>query len=250
MPENRQYSIQLYTVRNALEADLTGTIRRLAEIGFTRAEPYGFHLNTEELNAAFTAHGITAPSGHAPLLSADQHAIFAAARKLGITTVIEPYIPPEHWATEEDIRATAKKLNDAAQLGAEYGIRVGYHNHAWEIENRFDGRIGLEVLVEHLNPEVVIELDTYWTAVGGEDPVGLLARLGDRVRFIHIKDGPISTDTSAQLPAGEGRMPVREIIAAAAFLEVGVVEFDAYDADIFDGVARSLAFLIAAGVNA
>ena len=36
------YSIQLYTVRKALEEDLAGTIQRLADIGFTQVEPYNF----------------------------------------------------------------------------------------------------------------------------------------------------------------------------------------------------------------
>lgn len=245
MSENKPYSVQLYTVRHALEADLAGTIARIAAIGFSQVEPYNFVATAPELGAALSENGLTAPSGHAPLLKDDQRAIFEAARTLGITTVIDPYIPAEQWTTEADIAATAARLNAAAALGAEYGIRVGYHNHAWEIENTIDGRTALEVLVDHLDPAVILEVDTYWVAVGGAKPVELLARLGDRVRFIHIKDGPISTDVDAQLPAGQGKMPVREVIAAAASLEVGVVEFDSYAGDIFEGLAESLEFLTA-----
>jgi hypothetical protein len=76
--------------------------------------------------------------------------------------------------------------------------------------------------------------------------VQLLQRLGDRVKFIHIKDGPLTTDTKAQQPAGHGRVPVLEVIGAATALEVGVVEFDDYSGDIFDGIAQSLAYLLAA----
>jgi sugar phosphate isomerase/epimerase len=76
--------------------------------------------------------------------------------------------------------------------------------------------------------------------------VQLLQRLGDRVKFIHIKDGPLTTDTKAQQPAGQGRVPVLEVIGAATALEVGVVEFDDYSGDIFDGIAQSLAYLLAA----
>ncbi|MFX1820227.1 sugar phosphate isomerase/epimerase [Pseudarthrobacter sp. CC4] len=244
------YSLQLYTLRRPLEEDLPGTIRRVADIGFTQVEPYNFVATAKELGSALKENGLTAPSGHAPLLSQDQDEIFAAARDLGITTVIDPFIPADRWQTAEDIRATAEKLNEAAKKGAEYGIRVGYHNHQWELESLVEGRTALEYFADLLDPELVLEVDTYWVAVGGQDPVDILARLGDRVKLIHIKDGPLTTDTKAQQPAGKGKVQVLDVIAAAKALEVGVVEFDDYEGDIFQGIAESLAFLNSAGASA
>jgi len=241
------YSLQLYTLRNAISEDLPGTIRKVAEIGYTQVEPYNFVATAKELGTALKENGLTAPSGHAPLMSQDQDEIFAAARELGITTVIDPFLPAEHWQKAEDIQATAEKLNAAARKGAEYGIRVGYHNHAWELESTIEGRTALEYFADLLDPELVLEVDTYWAAVGGQDPVELLARLGDRVKFIHIKDGPLNKDNKAQQPAGQGKVPVIDVIAAAKSLEVGVVEFDDYAGDIFEGITESLSFLNAAG---
>ena len=237
------YSLQLYTLRNAISEDLPGTIKKVADIGFTQVEPYNFVATAKELGAALKENGLTAPSGHAPLMSQDQDEIFTAAKELGISTVIDPFLPAEHWQTAEDIQATAAKLNAAAKKGAEYGIRVGYHNHAWELESIIDGRTALEYFESLLDPELVLEVDTYWVAVGGQDPVDILAKLGDRVKFIHIKDGPLTTDNKAQQPAGQGKVPVMDVIAAAKSLEVGVVEFDDYAGDIFEGIAESLAFL-------
>ncbi|KUM34457.1 sugar phosphate isomerase/epimerase [Arthrobacter sp. EpRS71] len=240
------YSLQLYTLRNAIQEDLPGTIKKVAEIGFTQVEPYNFVATASELGAALKENGLTAPSGHAPLLTQDQDEIFAAAKELGITTVIDPFLPAEHWQDAETIHATAAKLNAAAKKGAEYGIRVGYHNHAWELESTIEGKTALEYFEGLLDPELVLEVDTYWVAVGGQDPVELLARLGDRVKLIHIKDGPGNTDTKAQQPAGQGTIPVLDVIAAAKSLEVGVVEFDDYSGDIFQGITESLNYLTAA----
>ena len=237
------YSLQLYTLRNAISEDLPGTIRKVAEIGYTQVEPYNFVATAKELGAALKENGLTAPSGHAPLMAQDQDEIFTAAKELGITTVIDPYLPAEHWQKAEDIQATAAKLNAAAKKGADYGIRVGYHNHAWELESIVEGRTALEYFESLLDPELVLEVDTYWVAVGGQDPVDILTKLGDRVKFIHIKDGPLTTDNKAQQPAGQGKVPVLDVIAAAKSLEVGVVEFDDYSGDIFEGIAESLAFL-------
>lgn len=237
------YSLQLYTLRNAIDKDLPGTIKKVAEIGFMQVEPYNFVATANELGAALRENGLTAPSGHAPLLSQDQDDIFTAAKKLGITTVIDPYLPAEHWQNAEDIRRTAERLNAAAKKGAGYGIQVGYHNHAWELQSTIEGKTALEFFESLLDPELVLEVDTYWVAVGGQDPVDILTKLGDRVKFIHIKDGPLTADTKAQQPAGQGNVPVLDVIAAAKSLEVGVVEFDDYSGDIFDGIAQSLAYL-------
>jgi sugar phosphate isomerase/epimerase len=237
------YSLQLYTVRKPLEEDLPGTIARVAELGFTKVEPYNFVATSDALAAAFAANGITAPSGHAPLLKDNQDEIFAAAKKLGMTTVIDPFIPAERWQNAEDIQKTAAGLNAAAKKGAEYGIRVGYHNHAWELESKINGTTALEYFETLLDPELVLEVDTYWVSVGGANAVDVLTSLGERVKYIHIKDGPLTTDTKAQLPAGQGAVPIWDVIGAAKSLEVGVVEFDDYAGDIFEGIAASLAFL-------
>ena len=239
------YSIQLYTVRTALEDDLAGTIRRLADIGFTMVEPYHFVAKATELKQAMAANHLTAPSGHAPLLSEDQDAIFTAAQLLGIGTVIDPFVPIERWNTIEDIRKTAEQLNAAAARGAGYGVRVGYHNHWWEVESVVDGKTAIEHLADNLAPEVVLELDTYWAAVGGQNPADLLARLGDRVKFIHIKDGPITSDAASQLAVGDGRMPIWEVLDAAGSLEAAVVELDDFQGDMFDAVRDSYNYLSA-----
>jgi len=237
-------SVQLYSVRDAFAQDPTGTLGRLAELGFTQVEPYGVRENLAVLRTALPAYGLTAPTAHAQLLDrhTDRHAVFAAAAELGIGIVIDPLVPPDRWRDPADIAATADALNDAAEVAAEHGVVAGYHNHYWELESRIGDRTALEVLADRLDPAVVLEVDTYWATAGGAEAPALLHRLGDRVRAIHVKDGHLATDGSGQVPAGQGRVPVREVLAAAP-QALRVVEFDHFAGDIFAGLAASLAFL-------
>lgn len=243
-----QLSVQLYSVRDAFAHDPTGTLERLARLGFTQVEPYGVRENHAVLREALPALGLTAPTAHAQLLDPqiDQPAVFAAAAELGIGIVIDPLVPPERWQEPDDIAATATALNNAAKVAAAHGITVGYHNHFWELESRMGDRTAFEVLAEQLDPAVVLEVDTYWATAGGVDAPELLRRLGDRVRALHIKDGDLATDGSGQVPAGQGRVPVTAVLAAAP-QALRVVEFDHYAGDIFDALAASLNFLQAAG---
>jgi sugar phosphate isomerase/epimerase len=239
---DRQLSVQLYSVREAFAADPDETLRRLAEIGFRQVEPYGVVENLDTLRDGLPAHGLTAPTAHAQLIGQDQNAVFEAAASLGIEVVIDPLVKPELWQDAADIAATAASINSAAKLAADHGVRVGYHNHWWELESRFDGRSALELFADQLDPEVVLEVDTYWATAGGEVAAALLGRLGERVHAIHVKDGDLSTDATGQVPAGQGRVPVSEVLAAAPSA-LRVVEFDAFDGDIFEAIAGSYAYL-------
>lgn len=240
-----ELSVQLYTVRDALEADLDATIDRIAAIGYANVEPYNFAADPAPLAEALRRNGLAAPSGHATLLTGNQAEIFDAARALGMATVIDPHVDPSRWTTEEDIASIARELNEAAAVGAGYGIRVGYHNHWFELETDFGGRTGLEVLAAYLDPAVVLEVDTYWVAVGGQDPSALLGRLGDRVRLIHIKDGAVDRDNTSQVAVGSGRMDIDSVIAAASNVDVAVVELDDCAGDLFEALEASRRFLLA-----
>ncbi|MGJ5893865.1 sugar phosphate isomerase/epimerase family protein [Streptomyces niveiscabiei] len=239
---NREVSLQLYTLRSLLEEDLEGTLGRVAGIGYTTVEPYGFVHRAERISEALSAHGLSAPTAHAPLLSDDRSTVYAAARRLGVGTLVVPMVAPERWRTREGIEGLAADLNRVAVEAADHGFTVGYHNHHFELELRQDGTHVLEILADCLADEVVLEVDTYWAAVGGADVPALLGRLGDRVAALHIKDGDRTLNTKAQVAVGDGVLPVEEILAAAPDA-LRIVELDDYDGDILDPVARSLGFL-------
>lgn len=235
-------SVQLYSVRRQFAADSAGTLRRLAEIGFTRVEPFGLVDNVATLRTGLPEHGLAAPTAHEQLIDADQDTVFAVARDCGVDVVIQPVTPPEKWRDADGVASIAAALNEAAKAAAEHGIKVGYHNHWWELENQIDGRSALEVFADQLDPSVVLEVDAYWATAGGADAPALLQRLGERVHAIHVKDGGLATDASGQVPAGEGQVPMADVLAAAP-QALRIVEFDEFDGDIFAGLAASRAYL-------
>lgn len=240
-------SVQLYTVRELLTEDTVGTLRRIADIGFTQVEPFAFLSFGDALREGLAEAGLTAPTTHQGFIGGDLDEVFAAAQALGIQTVIDPYVAPERWQSADDVAAIAEQLNEAAAVAARYGVRVGYHNHAHELESTIEGTTALQFFAGKLAPEVVLEVDTYWVAVGGHDPVTLLPALGDRVVALHIKDGPGTTETKDQVAVGQGSLPIADIIAAAPDA-LRVVELDDSRGDRFQAVADSFAFLTEKGL--
>jgi sugar phosphate isomerase/epimerase len=237
-------SVQLYTVRDSLARDLSGTLHRIAEIGFSAVELYGFTDIADQYAELLPASGLTAPSAHAGLLGADVQATFAAASTIGVRTVIEPHIDRTHWTSRADIVDSARQLNDIAQAGADQDLTIGYHNHWWETENRIDGAPAIEVFADALDDAVVLEIDTYWAQVGGVPAPELLARLGNRVALIHVKDGPGTQRDKDQTAVGQGTLDIPAILAAAP-LARRVVELDDFSGDVFDAVRDSFDWMTA-----
>ena len=239
-----ELSVQLYTVRDALAQDFDGTLGKLASFGFTHVEPFALLNFADELRRGLDRSGLTAPTAHVHLLGEDQDAICALAAELGIQTIIEPYVDPARWESEVDISEIATELNAAAERAAASDLKVGYHNHHFELESKISGVSALEVFADRLAPEVVLEVDTYWAYAGGADVPALLKRLGERVVALHLKDGDGSLDTSKQVPLGSGVVPVWEIVDAAPEA-LRVVELDDSETDLLEAVRAGREFLLA-----
>jgi sugar phosphate isomerase/epimerase len=236
-------SVALWSVREALHGDLPGTLDRLAAIGFTLVEPFDLSTDPTGLRAALDASGLQAPTAHASVTrDRDPDEVFEAAVAVGVRTVIEPAIPADRWQTADGVRSICDQLGAIAERAAEYGLRLGYHNHAWELSNPVNGRPALEIFAELADPAILLEVDAYWAAVGGQDVPGLLERLGDRVRFLHLKDGPLDGVDDHQLPIGRGTLPVWPIVEATPALEIPIIEFDGYAGDTFEGIAAAFSY--------
>ncbi len=241
-------ALQLYTVREQLATDRAGILKRIAGFGYGAVEPFGILDDPAGLRAELDAAGLSVCSVHAIPVGQDAAAVIAAARTLGADTVIVPYLPPPRFADADGVREVAAELNEASARLAGEGMRLGYHNHDFELSSLIGGTPALEVLAASLDDAVLLEVDTYWAAVGGQDVAALLGRLGDRVRYLHVKDGPIVDREDFMTAVGSGRMPVAEILAASPSATWHVVELDRCATDMMTAVGDSLAWLTAQGL--
>jgi sugar phosphate isomerase/epimerase len=236
-------SVALWSVRDQLRADLQGTLDRIAAIGFTLVEPFDIVSDPAGLRAALDASGLRAPTAHSSVTrDRDPEEIFQAAVTVGVGTIIEPMIGESRWQTAEDVQSVADQLGAISERAVGHGLRLGYHNHAHELRSLIDGRPALELFADLVDAAVVLQVDTYWAAVGGQDVPALLERLGDRVRLLHLKDGPLDGVDDHQLPIGRGTLPVWPIVRATPALEIPIIEFDGYAGDIFEGVTAAFRY--------
>ncbi|MGO4535131.1 sugar phosphate isomerase/epimerase family protein [Leifsonia sp. 2MCAF36] len=236
------YSVQLYTLRKSLEIDLAATLTQVAGMGFKAVELYRIEQYADQYAEALASTRLTPLSAHATLVEGNAELALASAARLGVGTVIDPKISPARWTTRQNIESAASELNEIARRGRDHGVTVGYHNHDHELRASVDGTTGLEIFADALDDDVILEVDTFWVEIGGASAPELLSRLGRKVQFIHVKDGPYSTVLADQKPVGQGQMPIAEILRAAPDA-VRIVELDDYTGDPMSAVEESLRYL-------
>ncbi|HWG27131.1 sugar phosphate isomerase/epimerase [Actinospica sp.] len=244
--------VMMYTVLDEAHADLEGTLERLAGLGFAGVETYGLveQFGPARVRDAIASAGLTLTSAHTPFPAGDgAEAILDANQELGAEILVWS-MEREEFDSPDTIRRGVERVNEAAERAAARGMRIAYHNHFAEFGNVFDGRQAYDVLLDELDDRVLVELDAYWATMGGADPAEVLARLGDRVRLVHVKDGPaVSYQDDVMVPIGEGRIDWADALATPSGVQWHIVELERLHISAFEALRRSYDYLVGSGIS-
>ncbi len=246
----RPLALQLYTLRERAKDDFTGVIRDVAEAGYAGVEFAGLHGNDPaEIRQVLDDCGLRACSAH---MAAPKDTTVAetvdTAQTLGFDTVVS-MCGKDSFATAEAVKQAGEQMQQAARLLEPYGIRLGYHNHWWEMAE-LEGRSALEMLLESA-PDLMLQCDLYWASdFGRVDVPEFVARNAERLVSLHVKDGPLVED-EMQMAVGAGKMDIPACISAAG--DKGdwlIVELDNCDGDMLQAAKDSARYLIGEGLAA
>jgi sugar phosphate isomerase/epimerase len=209
--------LQLYTVRDDAARDFVGTVKKVAEIGYTGVELAGTGgLTIEQFKTLMTDTNLTVAGAHTGLekLETEMNQVVDENLAIGNSTIIVPFLAKNRREDAAGYRLVAEALNTIAEQLAPHGLELSYHNHAFEFERQDTGERGIDILLNNTNPKLVnFEFDAYWVMVGGDDPVAMLSRNAGRVPNLHIKDRDPSDGSFAEI--GTGDLPLDDLIAAA-----------------------------------
>lgn len=208
-------ALQLYTVRDAMNQDLTGTLAQLARIGYRNVELAGLYKRTAaEVRKLLDDAGLKAVAAHVGIdqLKTQPEQAIADARTLGYDVIVCPWLA-ESMRTAEGYAATAGVLRQVAGRADAKGLSIGYHNHDFEFAVLPDGRTGMDVLFEGGQGSApVAELDTCWAHAAGHDPVAWMKKLSGRLPLVHIKDFSAQRKLTE---VGTGTVNIQAIVNAA-----------------------------------
>jgi len=219
--------IELYTVRDALAKDLSGTVRAVAKLGYQIVEFYSPYYSwtpsqASDVRKLLDDLGIQCRSTH------NDNRVFTPD---GIQKAIElnqiigsKYIvmaSPGEVSTVDSWKQVADRLNAGAEKLKPLGMFAGYHNHGAEWQ-AVEGKRPMDILATNTDKSVALQFDVGTCVAAGADPVAWITSNPGRIKSMHCKDWKAGNTGYAAL-FGEGDAPWTKIFAAAE--SVGGIEY-------------------------
>ena len=218
-PLGRPVGIQLYTVREPMQADPAGTLKQLRDIGFGEVEAAGFgSLSAKQFRRVLDDAGLACPSAHLTFdpnnLGAaleDAHALgaqYAASGSLhSLAGASKPAAAGSRPAMSlEEAKRTAELANRIGEAAKRAGLQYAYHNHDAEFADQGGGVVAYDWLLRETDPQLVkFEIDCGWMIFAGRNPIDYFDKYPKRFPMIHVKDFLAPHDTAAAAAAAAGR---------------------------------------------
>jgi len=250
--KGKPLGVQLYTIRGLVQNKARESMQSLAQIGFKEVETLrAIHPVILPLCKEFGLKPVAAHFDLALITSqtpAFQKAL-DEAKGAGIQYIVVPYVAPPDRGGPDVYKRMAKQINAAGDTCAKMGLQLCYHQHAFEF-GEVEGKRPWDILLSETDARTMaLELDVFWVAVAGLDPVTLIRQLKGRVKLLHLKDrapGVPKQYTEAVSPGafrevGLGSLDFPAILKAAADMKVQhyFVEQDQTAGDPIESVRTS-----------
>ncbi len=198
--------IQLYSVRAAMQQDALGTLKALANMGYTYVEHanyvnrkfYGY--TAKEFRKVLDDLGMKMPSGHTVM--GKQHwdeekkqftdlwkYTIEDAAIMGQELVISPWLDADLRKTFDQMRAYMDLFNKSGELCKQSGMRFGYHNHDFEFTATLNGKKVYDIILEYTDPNLVVQqLDMGNLYHTGANALEIVEKHPNRFVSVHVKD--------------------------------------------------------------
>ena len=200
-PDRKSFGVGiiLYTIRDAMSADVKGTLKKVSDIGYKNLELAGYSegkfygYSPAEFKKIVSDLGMVSISSHTQVESAgitmDKAKLMADAHaELGVKYCIKPWIEE----VDRNIESYKKMIGDCNEVGKitkSVGIQFGYHNHNFEFANVNGVVPYFDIFLPEMDADLIaMELDLFWASKAGQDPIAMFNKYPGRFHLLHMKD--------------------------------------------------------------
>jgi sugar phosphate isomerase/epimerase len=248
--------LQLNSLNKELKHYPKETFKKISFIGFAGLEtPHTFNgISVDDYGKMIKKSGLEVIAMHTelPQDKMSKESVLKRAKTFKCNRIIWHGLPEStSYKSEEGIAQLANKYNLANSFAKENGLSFGIHNHWWEFEKLTNGKLAFDILLDLLDEDIFFELDVYWIAVAGQNPVDIIRKLGKRASILQVKDGPAIwapiLDEPFDYPVlavGTGNMNYPAIFEASnGNAEWIIVDIEACDTDLTQALYESYKYL-------
>jgi sugar phosphate isomerase/epimerase len=218
---NKSIGLQLYTLRDVIFKDPKAVLKQVADMGYQHVETFGyrdgklFGMTNKEFIDYVRGLGMKVTSGHygIDLVRGNWEKAVTDAKEAGQQYMVVPWLPDTE-RTQDGYKRVIEDLNKAGEVAKKYGIRLGYHNHAFEFDNLGDQR-PYDLMLAGLDKNLVaMEMDIYWVVKAGQKPLEYFEKHPGRFELWHVKDMD-KTDPTKNADVGTGSIDFQALFAKA-----------------------------------
>jgi sugar phosphate isomerase/epimerase len=225
--------VQLYSVRDDMKKDPSGTLKQLSNMGYRYVEHanyidrkfYGYEA--KDFRKLLNDLNLKMPSGHTVMGKQhwdDAKKDFTDAWKytvddaavVGQMYVISPWLDQDLRKNLDDLKRFLEIFNKSGQLCKKSGMKFGYHNHDFEFSEKYGDVIMHDVIMQNTDPNLVIhQLDIGNLYNGGATALEVVKKWPGRFQSMHVKDEIKATSGDERFEStklGAGIVPVKEVI--------------------------------------
>lgn len=241
----KNIGIQIYTIRDLMQKDATGSIKAIAAAGYKNIELAGYNagkfygLTPIELKTLTSGLGMKIVSSHVAAdlptyfknnaLPADYLKAMDDAVVMGQKFFIWPFLQPAFRNDKDNAMRIAELFNKAGAEAKTRGLQFGYHNHAFEFDPIGDTNM-MTIFLKETDPKVVqLELDLYWIVFANQDPITIIKNNPGRFALYHVKD-MAKSEKRESIEIGDGTIDFNKIFKETKGIgaEYFFVEQEAY----------------------
>jgi len=218
--ESAQVGVQLWSVKDELKQDFTGTLSALSQMGFAGVEFAGEFGQYQE-----DAVGLRALLDSLNLKTSGAHVSWEAISANDIAHTAEFYHTlgaqyliigwDERGWDSKQINALIHDLKEAQARVNKAGFAFGYHNHDGEFKDYSDSTFW-DHIAQSSNNDFVLQLDVGWTIYAGKDAGAYISKYPNRTLSTHFKVKPSATARNSLPFIGEDGTDWQELIDTAA----------------------------------
>jgi sugar phosphate isomerase/epimerase len=257
--ESKSVGLQLYSLRDIIRSDVKGTMQAVADIGFKEIECYDynngniFDIPYSDFSNMVHDMGMRITSGHyktgqtdtefkGSLINGWEKAVEDAANAKQENMVIASMDSKERGSIDQ-VKKVCELINRAGEICKGSGVKMGYHNHDYEF-SILDGLIPYDVMLQELDPSIVMELDLYWITFAGKDPLTYFEKYPGRFEQWHVKDMS-KKDRKLQSDLGTGTIDFKAIFEKAELsgMKHYYLEQENYDVSEMDSIKNGYKYL-------
>jgi len=251
----QEIGLQLYSLRNEFKKDVPGTFAKIKSWGITKLEDgndgtQGYTM--KEYKALLASYDLEIVSASAAFDELESQPNTAAERAVdyGARYLVCFWIPHNgsNYTVEDNQKAIAV-FNKAGKLLKENGVTLVYHPHGYEFRPYKETSLMDDMIqkAEYFD----FEMDVYWFAHAGEDPVEWLRRYPGKFKLMHLKDcekgvagnNRGESDVETNVVLGTGQIDIAAVVAEAKKMGIEYLFIEDESSKVVEQVPMSLNYL-------